>query len=448
VGKRARLLVLGDKLCHQFATGRVSAGRSRGLHFESWQAAEPAGHMRVLHFFKSYAPDSFGGTQTVIGDIAHATAPLGVETEVLSLSRHPERDTVVIDGHLARKARLDFEIASTGFSFSAPRIFREMAARADVVHYHFPWPVADAVHFLSRSKRPSLVTYHSDIVRQRLLKAVYQPLMRGFLGDVGAIVATSPNYVATSPVLKDYSAKLSVIPLGARDITRTVMPAEAVAAWRRRLGDRYFVFVGALRYYKGLSFLLDAAARTGLPVVIVGAGEEQARLGAEIAARGLTNVTLLGQVSDRDKAIILRLATGFVFPSHLRSEAFGVSLVEAAASSLPLICCEIGTGTSFVNQHGVTGFVVPPADAGALADAMQRLWTDPARAAHMGAAARRRYEQLFTAEAMGAAYAELYRQLAETRRPAPGAGRRSGPGRAASRHVQPAGAAPDRRTDT
>ncbi len=163
-------------------------------------------------------------------------------------------------------------------------------------------------------EKPTVVTYHSDIVRQRLLKAVYQPLMRRFLDDVDAVVATSPNYVATSPILKDYSAKLSVIPLGARDIARTLMPAEAVAARRRRLGERYFVFVGALRYYKGLRYLLDAAARTQLPVVIVGTGEEQAALAAEVAARGLTNVKLLGQLSDRDKAIVLRLATGFVFP--------------------------------------------------------------------------------------------------------------------------------------
>ena len=400
--------------------------------------------MRVLHFFKSYAPDSFGGTQTVIGDIAHTTAALGIETEVLSLSREPERNTVVIDGHLARKAKLDFEIASTGFSFSALRIFREMAERADVVHYHFPWPVADAVHFLSRIRKPTLVTYHSDIVRQRLLKAVYQPLMHSFLDSVTAIVATSPNYVATSPVLRDYSNKLSVIPLGARDITRTAMPAEAVAAWRRRLGDHYFVFVGALRYYKGLRYLLDAAARTRLPVVIVGTGEEAPGLAAEVEARGLTNVTLLGQISDRDKAIVLRLATGFVFPSHLRSEAYGVALVEAAAFSLPMICCELGTGTSFVNQHGVTGFVIPPADPGALADAMQTLWNDPARAAYMGAAARRRYEQLLTAEAMGASYAELYRQLAAERQRS--TGRRASPPRAAAHPVRRVGAGASRRT--
>ncbi len=371
--------------------------------------------MRVLHFFKSYAPDSFGGTQSVIGDIAHSTAALGVETEVLSLSRDPVRNTINIEGHLARKARLDFEIASTGFSFSALPIFREMVDRADVVHYHYPWPMMDAVHFLARVKKPTLVTYHSDIVRQRLLNAVYRPLMRRFLDSVGAIVATSPNYVASSPVLGDYAHKLSVIPLGARDIIDQPMPPEAVAAWRQRLGERYFVFVGALRYYKGLNYLLDAAQRTGLPVAIIGTGRQQRELAVEIAQRGLRNVHLLGELTDLDKAIVLKLAYDFLFPSHLRSEAFGVALLEAAAASLPMVCCELGTGTSFVNQHGVTGLVIPPADSAALAAAMQTLCDDPVRAHQMGLAARRRYEELFTADAMGAAYARLYADLAGAR---------------------------------
>ena len=121
--------------------------------------------MRVLHFFKSYAPDSYGGTQTIIGGIALGTARFGIATEVLSLSRRPEEHSVTIEGHLARKARLDFEIASTGFSLSAFSIFAEMAEHADVVHYHFPWPVMDAVHFLSRVKKPTLVMAMTATVR-------------------------------------------------------------------------------------------------------------------------------------------------------------------------------------------------------------------------------------------------------------------------------------------
>ncbi|MBK8082730.1 MAG: glycosyltransferase [Devosia sp.] len=374
--------------------------------------------MRVLHFFKEYAPDSFGGTQSVIRDIAHATAPLGIETTVLSLSRDPERNSVWIEGHRAEKARLDFEVASAGFSFSAFSAFARLSAGVDVVHYHFPWPTMDIVHFSTRQRRPCLVTYHSDIVRQRLLRAVYAPLMRAFLGSVDAIVATSPNYLASSPVLPRFGDRVGVIPLGVRDSAAVTVPDAAITGWRDRLGERFFLFVGALRYYKGLARLLEAAEATGYPVAIVGAGEQAPELADTVRHRRLANVHLLGAVGDADKLALLRAAFGFVFPSDLRSEAFGVALLEAAAESLPLISCEIGTGTSFANIDGETGFVLPPGDPVALAAAMRRLWDDPALTARLGHGARARYAAHFTAEAMGRAYAALYRRLASLR-PAP-----------------------------
>lgn len=120
----------------------------------------------------------------------------------------------------------------------------------------------------------------------------------------------------------------------------------------------------------------------------------------------------MGQISDPDKVALYRLARAAVFPSSLRAEAFGVTLVEGAMYGKPLIYTEIGTGTSYVNLHGETGIVVPPTDSEALRDAMQTLKRDDALADRLGANARRRYEQRFTAERMGAAYAALYRRLA------------------------------------
>lgn len=367
--------------------------------------------MRVLHFYKSYHPDSFGGAETVINDIARSTAALGIETEVLSLSRALRRNSIRVDGHMAHKAHLDFEFASTGFSLSALGAFARMARGFDLIHYHFPWPLMDVAHFLTRPRQPTLVTYHSDIVRQKRLLALYRPMMHLFLGSVTHIVATSPNYLVSSATLQRFRGKVSVIPIGARP--QSAAPAEParVAAWRERLGERFFLFVGALRYYKGLPFLLEAAERIGYPVAIAGKGELSDELARTVARRDLTNVHLLGELPEADKAALLASCYGFVFPSHLRSEAFGVALLEAAEAGRPLISCEIGTGTSYVNVDGETGIVVPPADAGALAAAMTRLWQDPALAAAMGKQARTRYEQHFTANVMGAAYAALYRRL-------------------------------------
>jgi rhamnosyl/mannosyltransferase len=74
----------------------------------------------------------------------------------------------------------------------------------------------------------------------------------------------------------------------------------------------------------------------------------------------------------------------------------------------PLVSCEIGTGTTYVNVAGETGLVVPPQDAAALRAALVRLLADESLAQQMGAAARRRYERLFCGAALGAAYAGVY----------------------------------------
>jgi rhamnosyl/mannosyltransferase len=105
-------------------------------------------------------------------------------------------------------------------------------------------------------------------------------------------------------------------------------------------------------------------------VVIAGDGAEAPALEKQLADAGLKNVRLLGHVSDEDKVCLLRLCRAFVFPSHLRSEAFGMSLVEAAMFGKPMVSCEIGTGTSYINLDGVTGWAVPPEDPDRLRAAM------------------------------------------------------------------------------
>ena len=115
--------------------------------------------------------------------------------------------------------------------------------------------------------------------------------------------------------------------------------------------------------------------------------------------------------TEGDPGRTLQPENAVVFPSHLRSEAFGISLLEGAMYGKPLISSEIGTGTSYINVAGKTGLVVPPSDPQALRAAMQFLWEHPVEATGMGAQARARYEQYFTADEMMAAYAKLYRHL-------------------------------------
>ena len=373
--------------------------------------------MRVLHFYKTYFPDSMGGIEQVIRQMCVSTGRLGVSNTVLSLSRHDRLVPFEFEGHTVHRVPLNAEIASNAISLQSIGALARMAQEADVVHYHFPWPFMDLAHFMARVNKPTVLTYHSDIVRQRNLLRLYAPLRDRFLDSVDAIVAASPNYLASSPVLDRYRDKTKVITYGLDKNTYPQADPVRLAHWRARLGPKFFLFVGVLRYYKGLHILLEAAAGLDYPIVIVGAGPIEHELKQQAARLKLKNVVFLGALDDADKVALLTLSYALSFPSHLRSEAFGISLLEGAMYGKPMISCEIGTGTTYINIDGDTGIVVPPSDPQALRVAMQRLWENPEMARQMGRRAEMRYQELFTSEKMASNYLSLYESLAPRRVP-------------------------------
>ncbi|MBC7500138.1 MAG: glycosyltransferase [Herminiimonas sp.] len=368
--------------------------------------------MKVLHVFKTYYPDSYGGIEQVICQLTNGTAQLGVTNEIFTLSRQADTAPLLHDGEtIVHRAPVHFEIASTPMSYSALPLFRRAVAQADLIHYHYPWPFGDLLHLLGGGKKPAVLTYHSDVVRQRLMMPFYQPLMRRFFADLKAIVPTSPNYLQSSELLQDYRDKSTVIPIGLDESSYPRPSARRLNYWRDEVGEHFFLFVGVLRYYKGLHILLDAALHTRARIVIVGAGPVEADLKQQALRLNLDNVTFLGAISDDDKVALLTLCRAVVFPSHLRSEAFGVTLLEGAMFSKPLISSEIGTGSSYVNVDGETGIVIASDNPAALADAINVLDRDVALGQKMGDAGRARFEQLFTARNMAEAYVDLYRQV-------------------------------------
>ncbi|MBN2865413.1 MAG: glycosyltransferase family 4 protein [Thiotrichales bacterium] len=367
--------------------------------------------MKVLHFYKTYRPESFGGVEQVIYQLCEGGQSQGVESEVLYLSRRGSARNQKVGHHVSHRSKLDFEVASTGFSVVAMRDFYQLSRQADIVHFHYPWPFMDLVHFLTFNKKPTVVSYHSDIVKQKNLLKLYTPLMERFLSHVDVIVAASPNYVEFSPVLAKFKDKVEVISYGMDESIFPTVPIQKLEYWRSIVGEKFFLFVGALRYYKGLRYLLEAAKQVDYPIVIVGSGGVEEDLKSQADALKLTNVFFLGSLPDEDKVALLTLCYGFVFPSHLPSEAFGISLLEAAIFSKPMISCEIGTGTTYINIDGETGLTIEPADPIALAQAMTLLWNNPELAKAYGLAARKRYQALFKSKDMVQKYQALYTRI-------------------------------------
>ena len=183
-----------------------------------------------------------------------------------------------------------------------------------------------------------------------------------------------------------------------------------------RLGDGPVVTtVGNLRHVKGHDLLIDAAAIVvrsvpGARFCIGGEVLEPAYfelLQDQIRRLGLgDHVTFIGGV--RDLPAHLATADLFVLPS--RSEGFSNAIIEAMAASLPVVATDVG-GNGEAVRSGVTGTIVPPEDAAALAEAILEMLSDPGRAVAMGQAGRALVAERFTTEAMMRHIARLYARV-------------------------------------
>ena len=349
-----------------------------------------------------------GGIEGHVRLLAEEQAQRGLQVTVLatSLNRHTsidqERGVRVV-----RAGRLG-ELASTPISLRLVQHLRR--ERADVVHVHMPYPVAELAELTVGGGRPCVVTYHSDVVRQRKLAGLLAPLRRRFLRRARCVLATSAAYVRSSPTLSRMRDKCRVIPLGV-DIDRFANP-QRTARSPIDVEGHVVLFVGRFRHYKGLSVLVEAMTQLDASLVLVGDGAERERLERQIRrSPAQSRIRILGDISDEDLPGCYARADVVVLPSTLRSEAFGLTLVEAMASGTPVVSTELGTGTSEVNEHGVTGFVVPPHDPAALHEALEKLLDDAALRQRMGHAAANRARESYAAERMVDATLRAYEHV-------------------------------------
>ena len=371
--------------------------------------------MKIVHVYKDFWPPVLGGIERCINWMVGG---LRGEFEFTVLVNSRDRQTREREWEGVRIV----EVGEWGRALSAPVSpsfplwLRRL--KADVWHFHLPNPTGDVSWCLTRPRGRVVATYHSDVIRQRWAMAAYGPFLHAFLRNCDTIMPTSPRQVEYSEVLKRYESKCVPVPLGMplAPFERTAEAGTAAREIKRRYrGFPLLVFVGRLRYYKGLQFLV--AAMRSIPrahLLLIGVGPEQEKLQRLVAEFGLAeSVHFLGELPDAKVVAHLHAADLFVLPSHLPGEAFGLSQVEAMACGVPVVCCDLPTGVPWVNQDGVTGRVVPPADPEALSAAISELLGDDNRRLRMGEAALRRARAEFSQEAMCRRVADVYRQKAK-----------------------------------
>jgi glycosyltransferase involved in cell wall biosynthesis len=352
--------------------------------------------MHILHIYKDYPP-ILGGIENHVRLLAEAQAGRGHSVTVLVTNPAARRTIVSQEGgvQVVRAARLG-TVVSTPLSLALPQQLSRM--RPDLVHLHFPYPVGEVSQWLLRRGRATVLTYHSDVVRQRSIMRFYRSVLVRVLEWVDAIIVGSPA-MQTSSYLQDCREKVHVIPFGIplahfqhpptmQDFARLRFTYGDLFSRNEASGECLLLFVGRLRYYKGLDTLIRALPYIPARLLVVGSGPMEEEWKALAAQTGVgEKITWLGEVSDADLPAFYHAADIFVLPASHSSEAFGLVQVEAMAAGLPVVCTELGTGTTYVNRDGVTGLVVPPLDADALGEAINRLIANPDARRSMGKAA-------------------------------------------------------------
>jgi len=298
------------------------------------------------------------------------------------------------------------------YAFSLPLWLRHL--KADVLHFHHPFPPGEMSFLLARPGGKVVVSWHSDIVRLKQAMKLYRPFLFRFLEKADRILVASPHYLETSSYLGTFKDKCKIIPYGIdiRQFQLTSKIKAEAAALREQYGPRIVLFIGRLVYYKGLEYLITAMRDIDAKLLIIGEGALESELNALIINLGLREkIYILKSVEEERLASYYHACDLFVLPSTEISEAFGIVQLEAMASGKPVVSTNLPTGVPFVNKHQKTGLLVPPKNPSALAQAINILLNNPGLREEYGVYAKKRVESEFTKEATAAKVMAVYNEL-------------------------------------
>jgi len=386
--------------------------------------------LRVCHLGKFYPPAS-GGIETHLRTLAQAQARLGLAVTVMCVNHLDggEQDVTwramaatanreEADG-LVRLVRLGkhASLARLDFCPGLPwRLARMGPTNCDLLHLHVPNPTMVLALFACRPRVPWVITYHSDVVRQRRLLRLQRPFENWVFRRARAILATSPAYAQGSDYLQHFTDKVAVVPFGI-DLDAFLNPGmgarRQAEEFRQAHGEPLWLTVGRLVYYKGLHNAIRALARVPGKLMIVGDGPLHRELERLAELEGVADrVVWQKRLSPEELVGAYHAATALWFPSNARSEAFGFVQVEAMACGTPVINTAIpGSGVAWVSRDGESGLTVPVDDWQGLAEAANRLSCDGELRARLSAQARQRAIQEFDAELMARRTLEVYRHV-------------------------------------
>lgn len=371
--------------------------------------------MKILHLGKFFPPYK-GGIETVTYDIySEINAKINdIQVDVLcfsdsSISKTLNRGNVTY-------SKVFGVFFSLPISFDYVVNWVRMRNKYEIIHVHFPNPLAAVCLVLFPPKSKIVVHWHSDIVKQKLLKYLVNVFQNAVLHRCEAIILTSERYLEFSDDLIPHTDKSVIIPIGVRDcevnLEEVTCPQRLEPFIESKSNKKIILSVGRLTYYKGFENLIRAAVALDkdYQIIIAGSGElfeQHSRLINDLQLED--KVFLLGSVSDSELSYLYHISDIFCLPSIHRSEAYGVVQCEAMRSALPVISTDIpGSGVSWVNKDGVSGVIVEPCSPQAIVDACSLIY---ASYSSFSVSSRDRYLEKFRIDQMIEKFEVLYRSL-------------------------------------
>lgn len=360
--------------------------------------------MRIVHVYKDYDP-ILGGIENHIKMLAEAQVQAGHDVTVLVTNPGDEQKfSTPQHVKLIRASRLT-TVASTPLSVDLTYQLAKLSP--DITHLHFPYPIGEISQWLMGRKRPYVISYHSDVVKQQTILKLYTPILKRVLANANQIIAGSSNYIQSSNWIRPYAEKCNVIPY-AVDIERFPLANKL----EEQTEQVNLIFMGRHRYYKGVDDLIRAMTQVNAHLTIGGTGPERTNWEALVQQLNLNEkVTFVGDIPDDVLPQFYAEGDAFVLPANTRAEAFGLVIQEAMSTGLPCVTTELSTGTSWLVRDGESGFVVPPQNPEALAVALNKLVADPHLRQAMGRAGRKRAEEEFTLTTMVAQVEAVYKKV-------------------------------------
>ncbi|MDA8119234.1 MAG: glycosyltransferase [Gammaproteobacteria bacterium] len=379
--------------------------------------------MRALHFGRFYN-DQFGGLERHVDALLRGLKA-HCEADNLVAHDHWAHTVIATESYTVYKTPSLGKVAGTALCPAMPGLARALHRERgyDLVHLHLPDPMAHlAAAFLPKSVK-RVITWHSDIVRQKQLLKLYKPFLGALLNRVDAIIVPTPAHISSSSQLGACRRpeRCHVVPFGIEYgmFDKAAQQHQKIADLRASLGGGLvpLIFtVGRHVYYKGLEYLIRAMIHVPQSILVIGGdGPLTSDLRAMSVSLGLeARVRFVGRISDAELPFYYHACDVFCMPSVAPAEAFGLVQLEAMACGKPVVCCELYNGVTYVNRHGETGLVVPPRDPEALAEVLNRLLNDPGLRVRLGEQGRRRARAEFSVESMVAGTLDVYRSVLQT----------------------------------